>query len=93
MANLTYVSTKKLIDLLSEADPARALSVKIISTSRLALGTDPLKPTKTIDLSKEKCRELATARATKRRCKFVEVERVAFGYKKKWGLLVGRFGG
>jgi hypothetical protein len=53
MANIAFVTTQKLVELLKEADLSGLMAVKISSTSRLALGADPLKPTLIIDLAKE----------------------------------------
>lgn len=53
MANLSFLSTRKLIGLLNEADPTFSMSIKILSSSKLAIGIDPLNPTKIVDLSKE----------------------------------------
>lgn len=56
MANLSFVRSSKLIDLLQTADPQKEMYVRVLSASRLALGIDPLQPTHLIDLSKENIR-------------------------------------
>jgi hypothetical protein len=53
MASLSFIQTGKLADLLRSADPGRKMYVRVMSTTRLALGADPLTPTHVIDLSKE----------------------------------------
>src|SRR5437867_3617172 len=53
MASLAYTQARKLSDLLIEADPEKKLQVRILSTSRLALGEDVIHRTKVIDLTKE----------------------------------------
>lgn len=53
MASISFISAAKLSDLLRTADPQRAMFVRVLSATRLALGTDPLQPTKVIDLSNE----------------------------------------
>ncbi len=53
MANLSYTRTPKLADLLKAADPQGVMYIRVLNDNTLALGADPLKPTKIIDLSGE----------------------------------------
>lgn len=53
MANVTFIQASKLIDLLHACDPQNEMHVRVLSTSKLALGVDPLQPTHLINLSKE----------------------------------------
>jgi hypothetical protein len=53
MASLSFISTIKLTDLLRTADPEGKMQVRVLSSTRLAIGIDPLKPTKVIDFAKE----------------------------------------
>jgi hypothetical protein len=53
MASLSFISTAKLADLLRAADPEGKMQVRVLSSARLAIGVDPLKPTKVIDFAKE----------------------------------------
>jgi len=54
MASISFISAAKLADLLKAADARKDLYVRVLSASRLALGTDPLQPTQIVDLRKEK---------------------------------------
>src|SRR5262245_49894483 len=53
MATLSFISASKLAELLQTANKGREMYVRVISGNRLALGNDPMKPTISIDLSKE----------------------------------------
>lgn len=53
MASLSYMSSGKLADLLTKADPSRAMPVRVLSSHQLALGADPLTPSVVIDFSNE----------------------------------------
>lgn len=53
MANIAYSSVAKLIELLSTATAGEDAYVRIVSTNRLALGTDPIHPAYLIDIAKE----------------------------------------
>jgi hypothetical protein len=59
MASLAFISASKLVELLKSSDPERNMFVSVISTNRLALGTDPLQPSSVIDLSREMISEFA----------------------------------
>lgn len=63
MASLEFISASKLVDLLKSSDPQRNMYVRVISTNRLALGTDPLQPSSVIDLSREVISEFAASEA------------------------------
>lgn len=52
MANLSFLPTAKLADLLTSADPQKKLYVQVLN-NRLVLGADPLQPTDVIDFSNE----------------------------------------
>jgi hypothetical protein len=53
MASLSIIGSAKLAKLLTQADPTKSMYVRVLSSNRLALGTDPLKPTLVVDLSRE----------------------------------------
>jgi hypothetical protein len=48
------ISASKLAELLRTADQQKTMYVRVLSASRLGLGTDPDRPTLTLDLSKER---------------------------------------
>ena len=54
MASVSFVQVSKLVDLLSAAGPTKSMYLRILSSTRLAVGTDPLNPSAVIDLAKEK---------------------------------------
>jgi hypothetical protein len=54
MASVTYLQTSKLIELLNTADPKKTMYVRVLSSTRLSIGPDPMKPSAAIDLVKEK---------------------------------------
>jgi hypothetical protein len=60
MAHLSFTSTTKLAELIDAADPQRTMQVRILNANQLALGTDPLNPTKIIDLSNETVRSISS---------------------------------
>ena len=53
MATVSFISAAKLVELVRRADAGAGLFVRVLSSTRLALGKDPMKPTLAIDLSKE----------------------------------------
>ncbi|MFT3989471.1 hypothetical protein [Aestuariivirga sp.] len=53
MAHVSFISAKKLIELLVAASSREDMHVKVLTTNQLAIGIDPLHPTSVIDLSKE----------------------------------------
>ena len=53
MANIAFSSVGKLIELLSTATAGEDASVRIVSATRLALGTDPFHPVCLIDIGRE----------------------------------------
>jgi hypothetical protein len=53
MATFSLISASKLIELLESANKTGEMYVRVISASKLALGTDPIKPTVLINLSNE----------------------------------------
>jgi hypothetical protein len=53
MASLSFIQARKLVDLIQLATKSGDMYVRVVSSSRLALGKDPMSPTVTIDLSKE----------------------------------------
>jgi hypothetical protein len=59
MASLSYLSSRKLIELLMAADPPQTMNVRVLSSTRLALGVDPSRPTTVIDLAREKIEAVA----------------------------------
>lgn len=65
MANVSFISASKLVELVNAADTHNDMQVRVLSGSRLALGADPLQPTYMIDLSKEKIYPYNPAELTK----------------------------
>lgn len=53
MASLSFIATTKLIELLRAADPDGGMQVRILNATRLAIGTDPINPTRIIDFANE----------------------------------------
>src|ERR1700730_13918399 len=53
MATLSFLPVSKLLNLLTIVDPKKTMFVQVLSSTRLAVGTDPLKPSAVVDLSKE----------------------------------------
>lgn len=53
MANIAFFSVAKLIELLSTATAGEDAYVRIVSSNRLALGTDPFHPAYFIDIASE----------------------------------------
>lgn len=53
MASLAFCPSSKLVELLRTADPQKNMFVRVLSSARLAVGADPLKPSAIIDLSRE----------------------------------------
>ncbi len=53
MASVSFIPASKLIELVRAADAGAGMYVRVLSSTRLALGKDPMQPTWTIDLSKE----------------------------------------
>jgi hypothetical protein len=49
----SFVRASKLVDLLTAADPKKSMYVRVLSSNRLAVGIDPIKPSAVIDLSEE----------------------------------------
>ncbi|MGH6922505.1 MAG: hypothetical protein ACRED5_01935 [Propylenella sp.] len=54
MASISFISATKLADLLLSAGNQERLYVRVLSSTQLALGADPLEPTSVIDLSRER---------------------------------------
>lgn len=54
MANVSFMPTSKLLELLRITDAQSEMFVQVTQEGRLALGIDPLHPTHLIDLSREK---------------------------------------
>ena len=59
MAQLSFISTAKLAELLTKADTSQNTYVHVLTKNLLALGVDPLNPTQVIDLSKEAIRSVS----------------------------------
>ena len=53
MANVSFISVSKLIQLLSKVDTQRDMHLRVLSANRLLLGNDPFHPTHSIDLNAE----------------------------------------
>jgi hypothetical protein len=53
MASLHFVKASKLVDLVTTADPNKAMYLQVLSKTRLAIGADPFNPSAVIDLSRE----------------------------------------
>jgi hypothetical protein len=53
MASIAFTSIGKLIELLSAATAGEDAYVRVLSSSRLAVGTDPFHPTHILDISRE----------------------------------------
>lgn len=53
MAHITFTSLEKLIHLLRSAPVHEAAYVRVLGPSQLGLGSDPLRPSHTLDLAKE----------------------------------------
>jgi hypothetical protein len=53
MASFSYATTAKFTDLLNIADPKKSMYLRILSSTRIAIGPDPMKPIAVIDLAKE----------------------------------------
>lgn len=54
MAVVSYVSSAKLVSLLTAADPKKNLNVRVLSATRLSLETSTFQQVATIDLAEEK---------------------------------------
>lgn len=54
VANVSFIESKRLIELVRQADPNGNMKIRVLTGHRLAIGSDPLAPTHVIDLSKEK---------------------------------------
>ncbi|HVM79018.1 MAG TPA: hypothetical protein VMU06_08355 [Stellaceae bacterium] len=53
MASLSFIRASKLAELLQSADPEKKMYVRILNTTQLGVGLDPLQPMVIISLSKE----------------------------------------
>src|ERR1700752_1436432 len=53
MAGLAYISNAKLVALLNRADPQKLMYVRVLSDTKLALGSDPMNPAAILDLVSE----------------------------------------
>ena len=53
MASIAFASVGKLIELLSAATTGEDAYVRVLSSNRLAVGTDPFHPTHILDISRE----------------------------------------
>ncbi len=58
MAHVSFVAASKLVELLMAANTNRDMYVRVLTANKLALGTEPLHPTKVIDLSKEEIQSI-----------------------------------
>ncbi len=54
MATVSFISAAKLVELVQSANKGGEMFVRVVSGNRLALGNDPMLPTISIDLSREK---------------------------------------
>jgi len=53
MAQITFTSLERLIHLLNSASLHKDAYVRVLGPSQLGLGSDPLRPSHTVDLAKE----------------------------------------
>ena len=53
MASIAFASLEKVMDLFKAVQSREELYLRVISSSRLAVGPDPLHPTHLIDLARE----------------------------------------
>jgi hypothetical protein len=53
MAHVTFTSLEKLIELLRSAPVNQGTYVRVLGPSQLGLGSDPLRPSHTLDLARE----------------------------------------
>jgi hypothetical protein len=53
MAHITFTTLEKLIHLLRSAPVHEGTYVRVLGPSQLGLGSDPLRPSHTLDLAKE----------------------------------------
>ena len=53
MAFVSYMNSAKLSGLINDSDPNGEMFISVLSSSRLAMGKNPLRPTHVIDFSKE----------------------------------------
>lgn len=56
MAQVSFISAQKLVELVNGANPKRDMLVRVLGPDQLALGVDPFNPTNIIDLSNEAIR-------------------------------------
>ena len=65
MAQVNFISATKLVELLTEANELGRMNVRVLSADQIALGVDPLHPSKVIDLSNEVVRPLERGQGQK----------------------------
>ena len=53
MASIAFASLQKILDLAKGVDSSADMDLRIVSSSRLAVGVDPFHPTHIIDLARE----------------------------------------
>jgi hypothetical protein len=61
MASLSFIRASKLAHLLTTADPKKTMYVRVLTSTRLALGEDPLNPSAIVDLARESVGPYAVA--------------------------------
>jgi hypothetical protein len=53
MASIAFASLKKVIELVNGVQSSEDMYLRVVSSNRLAVGTDPLNPTHIIDIARE----------------------------------------
>ena len=61
MAQLAFIESRRLVDLISRADPNGNMLITVLNDDELGLGADPLAPTSVISFSKESVRLTVTS--------------------------------
>jgi hypothetical protein len=53
MASIAFASLRKVVELVQGVQSSDDMYLRVVSSSRLAVGTDPLHPTHMIDIARE----------------------------------------
>jgi hypothetical protein len=53
MASIAFASLQKVLELVKRVQLSEDMYLRVVSSSRLAVGTDPLHPTHVIDIARE----------------------------------------
>jgi hypothetical protein len=61
MAQLAFIESRRLVDLISRTDPNGDMLITVLNHDELGLGTDPLVPTAVLSFSKESVRLSVTS--------------------------------